>query len=169
MKKLSLIPLISLAFAGFASAEDAPKPFQTFDADKNGKVAYLEYAKAKKGEFDALDRDRSRGLTLAEAEKAPMVAEDDFFSLPSFDEMDSDSNQTLTLAEYGTGVQTVFNFLDAIKDGEMDKIVTLPEYLMAIQKAKVAAASGTAASAATKGSRKGSQAKAKAKATPDAK
>lgn len=169
MKKRFLIPLISLAFAGFAAAEEAPKAFQAFDVDKNGSVAYLEFAKAKKAEFDALDRDRSSSLTLAEAEKAPSVEADNFFVLPSFDEMDKDSNSTLTLAEYGAGVQAVFNYLDGIQGGELDKIVTLPEYLAAVKKAEAEAAAGVAAKAATKGSKKGSQSKAKTTTTPEKK
>lgn len=157
MKFRSLL-LLPFALSGLALAEDGvPKAFVAYDSDKDGSVTYIEFAKVKKSEFDALDRDRSKSLTLQEAEKAPSVEADDFFALPSFDEIDADKDETLTLSEYGTSVQKVFQYLDAIEGGQEDKIVTLTEYVAAvkIQQAKAAAAGpGAAATAARKGSQK---------------
>lgn len=156
IKSLIILPFFA---AGIATAEDLPKPFVQYDANKDGGVQYLEFAKAKKGEFDALDRDRSKSLTLAEASEAPAVESDDFFALPGFDEIDTDKNEVLTLSEYGSVVQKVFKALDASESGEADQVVTLADFAAAKKNAEAEAAklgANAAAEAAKKGSKKGS-------------
>ena len=167
MKKLFLLLPLALVLPAVADDDN----FRSFDKNGDKVVEYIEYARAKKLKFDRLDRDRNKSVSLPELERA-MAAEQaeaseskkagtpveityDVFALPHFDELDKDKNESVSLMEFGGGVKQVFDALDGIETGKLDKKITLAEYAKAVDKAKAEAQ----ASAAAKATKKGSQAK----------
>ena len=141
MKKITLIlpfALLSSVFADEAS-------FAKHDGDNNGEVTYIEFAKVQKLEFDKLDRDRSKSLSMDEAGKAEAVDQYDLFALPAAQEMDANGDQQVALTEFGAAVKSVFDKLDAIESGSADGKVPKAEYLAAVSKKKAAAAAAKTA------------------------
>ena len=160
MKNITI--LLSFSVLGLTLADEVS--FAKHDGDKNGEVTYKEFATVQKVQFDALDRDRSKSLTMQEALKAEPVGEFDLFALPPVKEIDTDGNEVIALAEFGAAVKGVFEKLDTIESSAANGAIAKTEYLAAVSKAKTAAAKAAAASAPAKGS--AAKAKGSAPKTP---
>ena len=127
-----------------ASAEDS---FTTYDANRDGTVTYAELARGKKADFDKMDRNRDKVITSAEfrAPKAPANESYDLFATPAFQVIDADSDQMLSLSEFGKSVTAMINRCDT----NADNAVSLEEYqkVVAEEKEKAAAAAAPKGSA----------------------
>lgn len=142
LASLSLIPLPLVA----------EETFKAYDANQDGTVTYAELARGKKADFDKMDRNRDKMITPTEFAAPASEEKDkyDLFATPEFKLIDSDSNQLLSLAEFGKSVAAMINRCDT----NADNAVSLEEYQKVIsdEKAKAAAAAAPPKGSAPKGS-----------------
>ncbi len=146
----SFLFLLPLCLTSSLLADDSY--FTKYDADGDESIRYVEFAKQKLTEFQAMDRDRSKTLTAKEYEAGEPAAEWDLFALPEFAKMDTDGDKNVAMKEFGSAVKQVFDMLDTIETGTSDERVAKGEYLAAVAKKKAAASAAAAANASQKGS-----------------
>jgi len=128
------------AAAAFANELDA-KVFHEFDRDQDEVVTYFEFAHRMKEEFLLIDRSQDRLLTQQEHSEFHLTQDQlDPFALTDFEHLDRDRDKLVTLGEFAYAVGVAFAVADGAVNGERDERVTLSEYLLALDRAKITAA-----------------------------
>ena len=112
----------SFALSGAALAGDDKL---SLDADKDGKITAAEYTAGAKTSFDKLDANADGKVTAAEMDAAYTTSKPGVGAakVPSSAEkikaLDTDGDGALSSVEHEAGSRTMFDQLDANKDGSL--------------------------------------------------
>lgn len=112
----------SFALSGAALAGD--DKLDRLDADKDGKITAAEYTAGSKTAFDKLDANADGKVTAAEMDAAyttskPAVGAAKAPSGERIKALDTDGDGSLSSVEHEAGSRTMFDKLDANKDGSL--------------------------------------------------
>ena len=113
----------SFALSGAALAGD--DKLDRLDADKDGKITAAEYTAGAKTSFDKLDANADGKVTAAEMDAAYTTSKPGVGAakVPSSAEkiksLDTDGDGALSSVEHEAGSRTMFDQLDANKDGSL--------------------------------------------------
>ena len=113
----------SFALTGAALAGD--DKLDRLDADKDGKITAAEYTAGAKTSFDKLDANADGKVTAAEMDAAYTTSKPGVGAakVPSSAEkikaLDTDADGALSSVEHEAGSRTMFDQLDANKDGSL--------------------------------------------------
>ena len=137
MKILSIISGIATLAVSSAYADET---FAVYDTNSDKSVTYEELARAKKLEFDNLDRNRDQSVSIEEFAKLneEPPAEYDLFHSSNFET--EEGTTSISLAEYGGQIRLMINRLDTTADNA----VSQEEYAAAVTDAKAKAAASAA-------------------------
>jgi hypothetical protein len=124
LKRYAIAAVVgSFALSGAALAGD--DKLDRLDADKDGKVTQAEYAAGAKTSFDKLDANADGKVTAAEMDAAYTTTKPGVGAakVPSSAEkiktLDTDGDGSLSAVEHEAGSRTMFDKLDADKDGSV--------------------------------------------------
>jgi Ca2+-binding EF-hand superfamily protein len=126
---MQLAVICGLAWSPAAVAQEAAKKggsdaqFRAMDTNRDGKLSPAEHAAGAKKMFDAMDRSRDGKVTAAEMDAAhhKMTGKSPATGEMSSDEkikvVDRNGDGILTAEEHAAGSKTMFQKMDADKDG----------------------------------------------------
>jgi Ca2+-binding EF-hand superfamily protein len=124
LKRYAIAAVVgSFALSGAALAGD--DKLDRLDADKDGKITAAEYTAGAKTSFDKLDANADGKVTAAEMDAAYTTSKPGVGAakVPSSAEkikaLDTDADGALSSVEHEAGSRTMFDQLDANKDGSL--------------------------------------------------
>lgn len=132
---LALACGLTLSSIAFAANQAAPKSteaqFKAMDTDGDGRLSPAEHAAGAKKMFDMMDANKDGKVTAAEMDAAKKLMpgkrmpEDKNMPLSSKEKIkvvDTNGDGILTAAEHASGSKTMFDRMDADKNGFLNRL-----------------------------------------------
>lgn len=113
LTKAALFGAAALPQLPWSDASAAPRPFKSFDTNKNGSLGRAEVARAATANFSKLNTDGDKDDTLDREEVGIRLGTEDFAAA------DPDQDGTLDKDEYLTIVEKLFSAADTDKTGTL--------------------------------------------------
>ena len=105
-------------------ASPAPTPtearFADLDRDDDNKLSLGEYTAGARAEFDAMDTDHNRNLTVGEMDVADPQADGEMSSAQKIALHDDNQDSVLSIDEYDASVEDRFRAIDVNDDDSID-------------------------------------------------